>query len=122
MSTRHGRKGGAIVNLSSVAAKRGAPNTYVDYAASKGAIDSFPIGLGHEVAGEGIRVAAIRPGLIDTEIHGSGGDPDRAHRLAPMVPMKRVGSAGENAKAIVWVVLGGGSFFTSAILDVSGGR
>ena len=84
MSTRHGGKGGVIVNLSSVAAKLGAPNTYVDYAASKGAIDSFTIGLGHEVAGEGIRVAAIRPGLIDTEIHASGGDPDRAHRLQPI--------------------------------------
>ena len=81
MSTRHGGKGGVIVNLSSVAAKLGAPNTYVDYAASKGAIDSFTVGLGHEVAGEGIRVAAIRPGLIDTEIHASGGEPDRAHRL-----------------------------------------
>ena len=82
MSTRHGGKGGVIVNLSSVAAKLGSPNTYVDYAASKGAIDSFTIGLGYEVAGEGIRVAAIRPGLIDTEIHASGGEPDRAHRLA----------------------------------------
>ena len=82
MSTRHGGQGGVIVNLSSVAAKLGSPNTYVDYAASKGAIDSFTIGLGHEVAGEGIRVAAIRPGLIDTEIHASGGEPDRAQRLA----------------------------------------
>src|SRR3954449_102357 len=122
MSTRHGGKGGVIVNLSSVAAKLGAPNTYVDYAASKGAIDSFTIGLGHEVAGEGIRVAAIRPGLIDTEIHGSGGDPDRAHRLAPMVPMKRVGSAEEIANAIVWLTSEDASYVTSAILDVSGGR
>ncbi len=96
MSTKHGGKGGVIVNLSSVAAKLGGANTYVDYAASKGAINSFTIGLGHEVAGEGIRVAAIRPGLIDTEIHASGGEPDRAHRLAHMVPMKRVGSAGRN--------------------------
>jgi NAD(P)-dependent dehydrogenase (short-subunit alcohol dehydrogenase family) len=122
MSTRHGGQGGVIVNLSSVAAKLGAPNTYVDYAASKGAIDSFTIGLGHEVAGEGIRVAAIRPGLIDTEIHGSGGDPDRAHRLAPMVPMKRVGSAEEIANAIVWLMSEDASYVTSAILDVSGGR
>jgi NAD(P)-dependent dehydrogenase (short-subunit alcohol dehydrogenase family) len=122
MSTRHGGKGGVIVNLSSVAAKLGAPNTYVDYAASKGAIDSFTIGLGYEVAGEGIRVAAIRPGLIDTEIHASGGDPDRAHRLAHMVPMKRVGSAEEIANAIVWLMSDDASYVTSAILDVSGGR
>jgi NAD(P)-dependent dehydrogenase (short-subunit alcohol dehydrogenase family) len=122
MSTRHGGQGGVIVNLSSVASKLGSPNTYVDYAASKGAIDSFTVGLGHEVAGEGIRVAAIRPGLIDTEIHGSGGDPDRAHRLAPMVPMKRVGTAEEIANAIVWLMSDEASYVTSAILDVSGGR
>jgi NAD(P)-dependent dehydrogenase (short-subunit alcohol dehydrogenase family) len=122
MSTRHGGKGGVIVNLSSVAARLGAPNTYVDYAASKGAIDSFTIGLGHEVAGEGIRVAAIRPGLIDTEIHASGGEPDRAHRLAHMVPMKRVGSADEIANAIVWLMSDDASYVTGAILDVSGGR
>ncbi|WJR78615.1 SDR family oxidoreductase [Bradyrhizobium sp. NP1] len=122
MSTRHGGKGGVIVNLSSVAAKLGSPNTYVDYAASKGAIDSFTVGLGHEVAGEGIRVAAIRPGLIDTDIHGSGGDPDRAHRLAPSVPMKRVGTAEEIANAIVWLMSDEASYVTSAILDVSGGR
>ena len=122
MSTRHGGKGGVIVNLSSVAAKLGAPNTYVDYAASKGAIDSFTIGLGYEVAGEGIRVAAIRPGLIDTEIHASGGEPDRAHRLAGNVPMKRVGSAEEIANAIVWLMSDDASYVTSAILDVSGGR
>jgi NAD(P)-dependent dehydrogenase (short-subunit alcohol dehydrogenase family) len=122
MSTKHGGKGGVIVNLSSVAAKLGGANTYVDYAASKGAIDSFTIGLGHEVAGEGIRVAAIRPGLIDTEIHASGGEPDRAHRLAHMVPMKRVGSAEEIANAIVWLMSDEASYVTSAILDVSGGR
>ena len=104
MSTRRGGKGGVIVNLSSVASRLGAPNTYVDYAASKGAVDSFTLGLGYEVAGEGIRVAAIRPGLIDTEIHASGGEPDRAHRLAPMVPMKRVGTAEEIANAIVWLI------------------
>ena len=90
--------------------------------ASKGAVDSFTIGLGHEVAGEGIRVAAIRPGLIDTEIHASGGEPDRAHRLAPMVPMKRVGTAEEIANAIVWLISDEASYVTSAILDVSGGR
>ena len=122
MSTRHGGKGGVIVNLSSVAARLGAPNTYVDYAASKGAIDSFTIGLGYEVAGEGIRVAAIRPGLIDTEIHASGGEPDRAHRLAHMVPIKRVGTAQEIANAIVWLMSEDASYVTSAILDVSGGR
>ena len=122
MSTRHGGSGGVIVNLSSVAARLGAPNTYVDYAASKGAIDSFTIGLGHEVAGEGIRVAAIRPGLIDTEIHASGGDPDRAQRLSPLVPMKRVGTADEIANAIVWLMSDDASYVTSAILDVSGGR
>jgi NAD(P)-dependent dehydrogenase (short-subunit alcohol dehydrogenase family) len=122
MSTKHGGTGGVIVNLSSVAAKLGAPNTYVDYAASKGAIDSFTIGLGYEVAGEGIRVAAIRPGLIDTEIHGSGGEPDRAHRLAHVVPMKRVGTSEEIANAIVWLMSDEASYVTSAILDVSGGR
>jgi len=122
MSTRHGGKGGVIVNLSSVAAKLGSPNTYVDYAASKGAIDSFTVGLGHEVAAEGIRVAAIRPGLIDTEIHASGGEPDRAHRLAHAVPMKRVGTADEIANAIVWLMSDEASYVTSTILDVSGGR
>jgi NAD(P)-dependent dehydrogenase (short-subunit alcohol dehydrogenase family) len=122
MSTRHGGQGGVIVNLSSVAAKLGSPNTYVDYAASKGAIDSFTIGLGYEVAGEGIRVAAIRPGLIDTDIHASGGEPDRAHRLSHMVPMKRVGTADEIANAIVWLMSDDASYVTSAILDVSGGR
>ena len=122
MSTRHGGSGGVIINLSSVAAKLGSPNTYVDYAASKGAIDSFTIGLGYEVAGEGIRVAAIRPGLIDTEIHASGGEPDRAQRLSQMVPMKRVGTAEEIANAIVWLMSEEASYVTSAILDVSGGR
>jgi NAD(P)-dependent dehydrogenase (short-subunit alcohol dehydrogenase family) len=122
MSTKHGGKGGVIVNISSVAAKLGAPNNYVDYAASKGAIDSFTVGLGHEVAGEGIRVAGIRPGLIDTEIHAAGGEPDRAHRLAHMVPMKRVGTSEEIANAIVWLMSDEASYVTSATLDVSGGR
>jgi NAD(P)-dependent dehydrogenase (short-subunit alcohol dehydrogenase family) len=122
MSTKHGGTGGVIVNLSSAAAKLGGANTYVDYAASKGAIDSFTIGLAQEVAGEGIRVAAIRPGLIDTEIHASGGDPDRAHRLAHLVPMKRVGSAEEIANAIVWLMSDDASYVTSVILDVTGGR
>src|SRR5215475_2719839 len=122
MSTRHGGKGGVIVNISSVAAKLGGANTYVDYAASKGAIDSFTTGLGYEVAGEGIRVAGIRPGLIDTEIHAAGGEPDRAHRLAHMVPMKRVGQAEEIANAIVWLLSDEASYVTGAILDVTGGR
>jgi len=122
MSTKHGGKGGVIVNLSSVAAKLGSANTYVDYAASKGAIDTFTVGLGHEVAAEGIRVAGIRPGLIDTDIHASGGEPDRAHRLAHMVPMKRVGSAEEIANAIVWLISDEASYVTGATLDVSGGR
>jgi NAD(P)-dependent dehydrogenase (short-subunit alcohol dehydrogenase family) len=122
MSTKHGGKGGVIVNISSVAAKLGSANTYVDYAASKAAIDTFTVGLGHEVAGEGIRVAGIRPGLIDTEIHASGGEPDRAHRLAHMVPMKRVGQADEIANAIVWLLSDEASYVTSATLDVSGGR
>ena len=122
MSTRHGGKGGVIVNISSVAAKLGAANTYVDYAASKGAIDSFTLGLGLEVAGEGIRVAGIRPGLIDTEIHAAGGEPDRAHRLAHMVPMKRVGQAEEIANAIVWLMSDDASYVTSTTIDVSGGR
>jgi NAD(P)-dependent dehydrogenase (short-subunit alcohol dehydrogenase family) len=122
MSTKHGGKGGVIINISSVAAKRGSANTYVDYAASKGAIDSFTVGLGHEVAGEGIRVAGIRPGLIDTDIHASGGEPDRAHRLAHMVPMKRVGQADEIANAIVWLMSDEASYVTSTTIDVSGGR
>jgi NAD(P)-dependent dehydrogenase (short-subunit alcohol dehydrogenase family) len=122
MSTKHGGKGGVIVNISSVAARLGAPNTYVDYAASKGAIDSFTVGLGHEVAAEGIRVAGIRPGLIDTEIHAAGGEPDRAHRLAHMVPMKRVGHADEIANAIVWLMSDEASYVTGTTLDVSGGR
>jgi NAD(P)-dependent dehydrogenase (short-subunit alcohol dehydrogenase family) len=122
MSTRHGGKGGVIVNLSSVAAKLGSPNTYVDYAASKAAVDAFTLGLGYEVAAEGIRVAGLRPGLIDTEIHASGGEPDRAFRLAGNVPMQRVGTADEIANAIVWLMSDEASYVTSSILDVSGGR
>jgi NAD(P)-dependent dehydrogenase (short-subunit alcohol dehydrogenase family) len=122
MSTRHGGNGGVIVNISSVAAKLGSANTYVDYAASKAAIDTFTIGLAQEVAGEGIRVAGIRPGLIDTDIHASGGEPDRAHRLAHMVPMKRVGQAEEIANAVVWLLSDEASYVTGTTLDVSGGR
>lgn len=122
MSTRHGGQGGVIINLSSVAAKLGSPNTYVDYAASKGAIDTFTLGLAYEVANEGIRVAGVRPGLIDTDIHASGGEPDRAHRLAKNVPMQRVGTADEIANAIVWLMSDEASYVTGSILDVSGGR
>ena len=122
MSTRHGGQGGVIINLSSVAAKLGSPNTYVDYAASKGAIDTFTLGLAYEVANEGIRVAGVRPGLIDTDIHASGGEPDRAFRLARNVPMQRVGTADEIANAIVWLMSDEASYVTGSILDVSGGR
>lgn len=122
MSTKHGGKGGVIVNLSSIAATLGSGNTYVDYAASKGAIDTFTIGLANEVAAEGIRVAGVRPGLIDTEIHASGGDPDRPHRLSKTVPMQRVGTADEIANAIVWLMSDEASYVTGTTLNVSGGR
>ena len=122
MSTRHGGSGGAIVNLSSVAATLGSPGQYVDYAASKGAIDSFTVGLAREVAAEGIRVNAVRPGIIDTDIHASGGQPDRAQRLAPQVPLQRPGTAQEIANAIAWLLSDAASYTTGAILDVSGGR
>jgi len=122
MSTRHGGSGGAIVNVSSAAARLGSPDQYVDYAASKGAIDTFTIGLAKEVAAEGIRVNAVRPGLIDTEIHASGGMPDRAFELAPTVPMQRTGTAEEIAGAIVWLLSAEASYTTMALLDVAGGR
>lgn len=122
MSTRHGGAGGAIVNLSSAAARLGAPGQYVDYAAAKGAIDSFTIGLAKEVAAEGIRVNAVRPGLIETGIHASGGLPNRVQDLAHQVPMKRGGSAEEVAQAIVWLLSPQASYTTMSLLDVSGGR
>ena len=122
MSTKHGGAGGAIVNVSSVAARVGGPGEYVDYAASKGAIDSFTLGLAKEVADEGIRVNAVRPGLVDTDIHASGGQPERAHRLAPVVPMRRIGVPEEIAGAIVWLLSAEASYTTGALLDVSGGR
>jgi len=122
MSRRHGGRGGAIVNLSSVAATLGAPNTYIDYAASKGAIDTMTVGLAREVAAEGIRVNAIRPGLIDTEIHASGGDAARLERLRPTVPMQRIGTATEVANAVAWLISDEASYVTGTIFDVSGGR
>lgn len=122
MSTLHGGSGGAIVNVSSVAAQLGAPGQYVDYAACKGAIDTFTVGLAREVAQEGIRVNAVRPGIIDTDIHASGGQPDRAQRLASSIPMQRPGSASEVAQAIVWLLGPGASYTTGAVLDVTGGR
>jgi NAD(P)-dependent dehydrogenase (short-subunit alcohol dehydrogenase family) len=122
MSTKHGGSGGAIVNLSSVAAKLGGPGWYVDYAASKGAIDTFTVGLAREVATEGIRVNAVRPGIIDTDIHASGGQPDRAHQSASVIPMQRPGTADEVAAAIVWLLSDEAAYTTGAILDVSGGR
>jgi NAD(P)-dependent dehydrogenase (short-subunit alcohol dehydrogenase family) len=122
MSTRHGGTGGAIVNVSSVASRLGGAGQYVDYAASKGAIDSFTLGLAHEVAMEGIRVNAVRPGIIDTEIHASGGQPDRAQRMATQVPMQRAGHADEVAQAIVWLLSPQASYTTGILLDVAGGR
>jgi NAD(P)-dependent dehydrogenase (short-subunit alcohol dehydrogenase family) len=122
LSTRHGGTGGVIVNLSSAAARLGSPGQYVDYAAAKGAIDTFTLGLAREVATEGIRVNAVRPGIIETDIHASGGIPDRAAQMAPQVPMQRAGSADEVARAIVWLLSDASSYTTGAVIDVTGGR
>jgi NAD(P)-dependent dehydrogenase (short-subunit alcohol dehydrogenase family) len=122
MSRAHGGEGGTIVNLSSVAASLGSPGQYVDYAASKGAIDTFTRGLAREVAQEGIRVNAVRPGVIDTEIHASGGQPQRAAALGSSIPMQRAGTAEEVAQAIVWLMSDASSYTTGALLDVAGGR
>ena len=123
MSTRYpGGEGGIIVNVSSAAARLGAPGQYVDYAAAKGAIDTFTIGLAKEVASEGIRVNAVRPGIIETEIHASGGLPNRARELAPQVPMRRAGTAHEVAESIIWLLSEKASYTTGAMLDISGGR
>ncbi len=122
MSTARGGQGGAIVNMSSAAARLASPNLYVDYAASKAAIDTLTSGLALEVAAQGIRVNAIRPGLIETALHGKGGDPDRAQRLASTVPMERTGSAEEVAAAVLWLLSDDASYVTGTHLDVSGGR
>lgn len=122
MSTRHGGSGGGIVNLSSIAARLGAPGEFVDYAASKGAIDTFTVGLAKEVADEGIRVNAVRPGLIHTDIHASGGEPGRVERLKGVIPMQRGGDAEEVAQAILWLLSDEASYVTGTMLDVSGGR
>lgn len=122
MSTRHGGKGGGIVNLSSAAAKLGAPAAYLDYAASKGAIDTFTVGLAVEVAGEGIRVNGVRPGIINTDFHAQGGDPDRASRLASSIPVGRVGTADEVARTILWLLSDEASYVTGTTLSVTGGR
>ncbi|KQW28220.1 sugar dehydrogenase [Rhizobium sp. Root274] len=122
MSTRHGGKGGVIVNISSMAAILGSSGQYVDYAAAKAAIDTFTVGLSREVATESIRVNAIRPGIIDTDIHASGGLPDRARDLAPMVPMQRPGTADEVADSAIYLLSPQASYVTGAILNVSGGR
>jgi NAD(P)-dependent dehydrogenase (short-subunit alcohol dehydrogenase family) len=122
MSTKHGGAGGGIVNLSSMAARLGSPHEYVDYAASKGAIDTFTVGLAKEVASEGIRVNAVRPGLIHTDMHASGGEAGRVDRLAPTVPMQRGGTPEEVAKTILWLLSDEASFVTGTFIDVSGGR
>ena len=122
MSRRHGGEGGAIGNVSGAASRLGSPGQYVDYAAAKGAVDAFTIGLAIEVADEGIRVNAVRPGLIETDIHASGGLPDRVRDLAHQVPMQRGGSADEVAQAIVWLMSEAASYTTMSLLDVSGGR
>jgi len=122
LSSRHGGPGGAIVLVSSAAARLGSPGEYVDYAASKGAVDTLGLGLAREVSGEGIRVNVVRPGIIETDIHASGGQPDRAARLGPSVPIGRAGQAGEIASAVVWLLSDEASYCTGSILDVAGGR
>jgi NAD(P)-dependent dehydrogenase (short-subunit alcohol dehydrogenase family) len=122
MSTTHGGRGGAIVNVSSGAARLGSPGEYVDYAASKGAIDTMTIGLAREVAEEGIRVNAVRAGFIYTEIHARGGEPNRVDRVKAFVPMKRGGRADEVARAILWLLSEEASYTTGAFIDVTGGK
>ena len=121
MSTRNGGTGGAIVNVSSGASRAGSPNEYVDYAASKGAIDTMTIGLSKELAAEGIRVNAVRPGFVDTDIHADGGEPNRVERVESFVPMKRAGKPSEIAGAILWLLSDEASYTTGAFIDVAGG-
>ncbi|MFM7972325.1 MAG: SDR family oxidoreductase, partial [Betaproteobacteria bacterium] len=122
MSTQHGGAGGSVVNLSSAAARLGSPGQYVDYAAAKAAIDTFTLGVAREVAHEGVRVNAVRPGIIDTDIHASAGQPDRVERMAPQLPMQRAGTAEEVAQAVVWLLSDQASYTTGSVLDVAGGR
>lgn len=122
MSTKHGGAGGVIVNVGSMAARGGGSGQYVDYAASKGAIDTMTIGLAKEVADEGVRVACVRPGVVDTDIHASGGQPDRAWRVADDIPMRRPGRPEEIASMIAWLCSDDASYVTGAVFDVSGGR
>ena len=122
MSTRHGGQGGGIVNVSSMAARLGSPGEYVDYAASKGAIDTMTVGLAKELAEEGIRVNAVRPGVIYTDIHASGGEPGRVERVKQQVPLKRGGTPGEVANAILWLLSVESAYCTGTFIDVSGGR
>ena len=122
MSKRHGGQGGAIVNLSSAAARLGSPGDYVDYAASKGAIDTFTVGLAKEVAADGIRVNAVRPGVIHTGIHAQSGDPGRVARIAESAPLKRGGQPEEVARAILWLLSDEASYTTGSFIDVTGGR
>ncbi len=122
MSTRHGGSGGSVVLVSSAASRLGSPGEYVDYAASKGAVDTLGVGLAREVAGEGIRVNVVRPGIVETDIHASGGQPDRVARIAPTVPMGRAGRAEEVAAAVLWLLGGDSGYCTGSLLDVAGGR
>ncbi|MBL8928832.1 MAG: SDR family oxidoreductase [Kineosporiaceae bacterium] len=122
ISTRHGGPGGSIVNISSAAARLGSPGVYVDYAAAKGAVDVLTLGLGKELAAEGVRVNAVRPGIVDTEIHADSGDPDRARTVGPSLPMGRVGRPEEIAAAVVWLMSPEASYLTASVVDVAGGR
>ena len=122
MSTRRGGSGGVIVNISSIAARTGAPGEWVHYAAAKGAIDTFTIGLAREVAGEGIRVNAVKPGLVDTEIHAANGEPGRLQRLMGTIPMNRAGQPNEVAEAVLWLLSPAASYVTGSILEIGGGR
>ena len=122
MSIRHGGSGGAIVNISSIAARTGAPGEWVHYAAAKGAIDTFTVGLAREVAAEGIRVNAVKPGLVDTEIHAANGEPGRLQRLMGTIPMNRAGQPHEVAEAVIWLLSPAASYVTGSILEIGGGR